>query len=154
MNTMIYPSQEQYGVDNNDIGIDDIVTIEEPDDTSDLMLHLEDAVVYASLPVGTASSAFDNHDLFYHHFDYDPLLYFAEYNKNNPIIDNGNENGNDDDKNDDTNDNDIIMEPAEELQRIRKGSFEKKNTTTSLHYSMESISESDEETEEEEEQYL
>mmetsp|Transcript_18821 Transcript_18821/g.19097 ORF Transcript_18821/g.19097 Transcript_18821/m.19097 type:complete len:160 (-) Transcript_18821:192-671(-) len=149
----------QYGVNNNfinhDIDCDVKVTIEEPDDTSDVMLQLEQAVVplyAATLPTTatiTSAPVYDNHDLFYNHFDYDPLLYFAEYNKNNPIIDNVD--------NDDKNDIDIIMEcsaEAEEVHRIRKGSFEKKTTTTPLHYSLEPISESDEETEEEEEQYL
>mmetsp|Transcript_20999 Transcript_20999/g.24240 ORF Transcript_20999/g.24240 Transcript_20999/m.24240 type:complete len:160 (+) Transcript_20999:157-636(+) len=140
---------------NNDINGDVIVTIEEPDDTSDVMLHLEEAVVplyAATLPTTattTSAPVYDNHDLFYNHFDYDPLLYFAEYNKNNPIIDNVD--------NDDKNDIDIIMEcsaEAEEVHRIRKGSFEKKDTTTPFHYSLEPISESDEETEEEEEQYI
>mmetsp|Transcript_18820 Transcript_18820/g.19096 ORF Transcript_18820/g.19096 Transcript_18820/m.19096 type:complete len:246 (-) Transcript_18820:161-898(-) len=53
----------QYGVNNNfinnDIDVDVIVTIEEPDDTSDLMLHLEDAIMplYASLPTTTTTSS-------------------------------------------------------------------------------------------------
>jgi len=151
----------QYGVNNNfinhDIDCDVKVTIEEPDDTSDVMLQLEEAIVplyVAALPTTTAAApvapVYDNHDLFYHHFDYDPLLSFAEYNTKNPIIDNENDDN-------DTNKNDTIMESTEteaaEVHRIRKGSFEKKTTTTPLHYSLEPISESDEETEEEE-QYI
>jgi len=110
---------------NNDVDV--IVTIEEPDDTSDLMLHLEDSVA--------APPAYDNHDLFYHHYDHDPLLYFAEYNKNNPI-----DMDNDDDE--DNNDIDTIMESAEELQQaiqIDRG--------TSFH-KLEPISEDEEEGEE------
>ena len=154
------PSQQSYGVDTNDINIDDvIVTIEEPDDTSELMFHLEDAVVvYASLPTGSGTAApaapSAAQDLFYHHFDYDPLLYFAEYNTNNPIIGNAT-NDNDDNNNNDTNDSIMACSAeaeSEEVHRIRKRSFEKKTTATAFQYSLEPISESEEEIEDEEEE--
>jgi len=116
-----YASTTEGDVSNNLLDV--IVTIEEPDDTSDLMLHLEDA-----------------HDdaLFYHHYEYDPLLCFAEYCK---------------DSMNNNNDNKEEESAEEELQmiQIQQGSFHKKNTTTSsiMHHStLEPISEVEDEEEE------
>mmetsp|Transcript_35921 Transcript_35921/g.36359 ORF Transcript_35921/g.36359 Transcript_35921/m.36359 type:complete len:114 (+) Transcript_35921:374-715(+) len=93
-------------------------------------------------------ASYENHDLFYHQYDYDPLFYFAEYNQNNPLLMIGSTANNDT-----RNDTMIIIESEEELQ-IRKGLFHNKNLinrTPSLS-SLEPISESDNEDEEEEEE--
>jgi len=104
------------------------------------MLHLEDSAAVPSGPT-TNTNGYDNHDLFYHHYDHDPLLYFAEYNKNNPI-------------DMDNDDDDVIMESTEEVQQAtqvqQRGSFHKKedNTSTVMHSTLEPISEDEEEGEE------
>eukprot|EP00751_Fragilariopsis_kerguelensis_P013564 CAMPEP_0170776034 /NCGR_PEP_ID=MMETSP0733-20121128/10925_1 /TAXON_ID=186038 /ORGANISM="Fragilariopsis kerguelensis, Strain L26-C5" /LENGTH=181 /DNA_ID=CAMNT_0011118929 /DNA_START=68 /DNA_END=613 /DNA_ORIENTATION=+ len=128
------------------------VTIEEPDDTSDLMLQLEEsapctAAAAAAVPVPSVS--YENHDLFYDHYDYDPLLYFAEYNQNNPIqtrndiIMHNNE--------DDTDTDTLLMRESEEELQLCQGSFHHKNIMNTSFSSLEPISESDNEEEEEEE---
>lgn len=142
------------GSNNNHVDIMNI-TIEEPDNTSDLMLQLEDATTSASASassvVSTAPASYKHHGLFYRHFDYDPLLYFAEYNQNNDNANGGNTAHNNDTRNESENDNDtmIMMMESEDLH-IRKGAFHNKIMMTTSLYSLEPISESDNEEEEEE----
>jgi len=123
------------------------VTIEEPDETSELMLQLEGES--APCPA-SVSPTYDNHDLFYHQYEYDPLLYFAEYNQNNPIQQMiGNNNGNENENDTDT----LLMRESEEELQLCQGSFHHKNlmNNTSLS-SLEPISESDTEEDEDAEE--
>jgi len=125
------------------------------------MLHLEGESATYTAATAVPPVSYENHDLFYYHYEYDPLLYFAEYNQNNPIqqmmIGNAHGGGNTTHHNDTRNDNDIdidididtlLMLESEELQ-IRKGSFHQKNSMNTSLSSLEPISESDTEEDEE-----
>jgi len=103
-----------------------VTTIEEPDDSSDLMHHLEDAAINTG-PTASAYNAYA---------DRYPLLYFAEYRSNNPIIVG----------NYDTNDTIMESEEQEQQVQIQRGSFHEKNKNTiiSTYSTLEPISEDEE----------